>query len=1108
MEATTGTLRMAEVAGGITVLFTDVAGSTELLSDLGDEAMERCWREHFAVLRAEVATHRGREVKSMGDGLMVVFDSPADALACAIAMQTAVAGHARAGGPALRMRVGLHCGPTIEREGDHRGTTVVVAHRLCDVAQPGEILATAAVIARAAPPRGSSRDLGDLTLKGLSEHVPVHAVQWARAPGSRLAEREPLGIELAEDLRRAGGIVGRHREVERLSALWSAAAAGRRQLLIVAGEPGIGKTSLVAELARVVQASGAVVLYGRCDEGFATPLQPVAEALRQLVAALTPTRLRSQLGGRVADLARLLPELSRGPAGAAPRSSSDPQNDQRLMFEAVSQLLATTARGTAVLVVLEDLHWADAATVALLRHIVAAQAPAALAVVATVRDAELAADHPLRGGDDAHWLALGGLDAPELAALIEADGGRRASRDLAEAVGAATGGNPLHARELVRAWTDAGSILVRERALELADGEAGAERARRPDVGAVLERRVGALPAATRRVLTLGSVLGRGFSLGLLGQILVADEPADLADAVQVAVSERLLVGSDGGERYAFAHALIRQSLYVRIGATRRALLHRQVADAIEEAAGDAIDAHVDELAYHYARCAGEARATKAVDYALRAGWASLDRLVHERAAVHFATALELLGAERVPGADTRRCDATIGLGECQRRAGEPVHRATLLAGARMAEQLGDGERLARAALANGRGFFSAVGVVDHERVAVLRAALAACDDDGILRARLLAQLAMEVIYEGDWDARAALSDEAVALARRLGDAATFATVLYQRSVALWGVHGLEQRRSAVAEAERQLDWLADPLLAVHIAHQGVHAALASGDMALADRRMALLREHAANADLPTLAWYERVAASKRAVCAGRMREALALAFEARDIGTGAGQPDAVPWWGAQTFGVGLLQGRLQRAKYDAVLEARAQCPTVHRFIDGQLACLQIANGDRRDARDTLDRVMAGGLADVPADFAWIGTIALASYACWQLGATEHADELAATLAPWAGHFVEAGPTWLGSASFFLGLLATTRRRPEEARAYLERAQRMHERCHAPAHQAHTLLARAQLEHEHPGAARAAPVARELATRARTLARELDLPGVERGAERVLAVAG
>ena len=283
-----------------------------------------------------------------------------------------------------------------------------------------------------------------------------------------------------------------------------------------------------------------------------------------------------------------------------------------------------------------------------------------------------------------------------------------------------------------------------------------------------------------------------------------------------------------------------------------------------------------------------------------------------------------------------------------------------------MAEQLGDGERLARAALANGRGFFSAVGVVDHERVAVLRAALAACESEGVLRARLLAQLAMEVIYEGDWDARAALSDEAVALARRLGDAATFATVLYQRSVALWGVHGLKQRCSAVAEAERQLDWLADPVLAVHIAHQGVHAALASGDMALADRRLAVLREHAASAGLPTLAWYERVAASKRAFCAGRMREALALAFEAREIGTGAGQPDAVPWWGAQTFGAGLLQGRLQGARYDAVLEARAQCPTVHRFIDGQLACLQIANGDRRDARDTLDRVLAGGLADVP----------------------------------------------------------------------------------------------------------------------------------------------
>ena len=838
----------------------------------------------------------------------------------------------------------------------------------------------------------------------------------------------------------------------------------------------------------------------------------MAEALRQLVAALTPARLRSQLGARVADLARLIPEVSREPAGAATRASSDPQNDQRLMFEAVSQLLATTARGTGILMVLEDLHWADVATVALLRHIVAAPAPAALAVVATVRDTERAAVERLRSGDDgAHWLKLGGLDAPDVAALIEADGGRPAGAGVVEAVRTATDGNPLHARELVRAWSDAGSILVRDRELVLAggDGAAERERMRHLDVRAVLDRRVGGLPAAARRVLTLGSVLGRSFSLGLIGQILVADEPVELAQAVQLAVGERLLVSANGGERYAFAHALIRQSLYARIGATRRSLLHRQVAEAIEEAAGDAIDEHVAELAYHYARCAGDGRATKAVDYALRAGWASLDRLVHEQAAVHFTAALELLDAERVTGARTRRCDATIGLGECQRRAGEREHRETLLAGARMAEKLGDGDRLARAALANGRGFFSAVGVVDGERVAVLRAALAACDSgDGVLRARLLAQLAMEVIYEGDWDARAALSDEAVAMARRLGDTATSATVLYQRSVALWGVHGLEQRCSAVAEAERMLDWLADPVLSVHIAHQGVHAALAAGDMALADRRMTALRGYAESAGLPTLAWYERVAASKRALCAGRMREALGLAFEAREIGTGAGQPDAVPWWGAQTFGAGLLQGRLQGSKYDAVLAARAQCPTVHRFIDAQLACLQVANGDRRDAHDTLGRVMANGLGDVPADFAWIGTIALASYACWQLGADRHVDELAATLAPWAEHYVEAGPTWLGSASWFLGLLAATRRRPDEAHAHFERAHRMHERCGARAHQAHLWLAWSQVLHEHPDGARGGPDPRELAARSRTLAVELELTGVRRGAERLLARAG
>jgi class 3 adenylate cyclase len=1103
MDASGGLAVTARGDGVVTVLFTDIVASTQLLGLLGEEAMERCRREHFALLRQALAAHRGREIKNVGDGLMVAFARASDALACAIAMQVAVSGQQLPGEHAMLMRVGLHRGPTIEAEGDHWGTTVVVARRLCDLAQPREILTTPACAAAAKAEPALVRDLGLMSLRGLAEPARVCAMQWDGAPPARAVVAETVRVELPEALRRASGFVGRVAELDDLRACWEAAAAGERRLLLVAGEPGIGKSSLVAELGRRVHASGAIVLYGRCDEGIAVPFQPVAEALRQLVAALPTPILRMQLGGWAPDLARLLPEIAGRLGGGAPRSSSDPDADQHLMVQAVSQLLATTARGAPILLVAEDLHWADAMTVALLRSLAGAQPAAPLAIVATVRDEELAAGHPLHpaAAEPVPRLSLAGLGASEVAAMIEADGGRPPDSALAQTVHARTAGNPLHAAELARAWTQAGAIVVRDRALALAGGAApGREES---DIATVIGRRVSELPAEARRVLTLGSVFGRRFSGAVLERILAADEPGDLRSALGLAVDERVLVRADDDDAYAFAHALLRHALYARIGTVRRTRLHRQVGEVIEE---DGAGEHLPELAYHFARCAGDGRVEKAVEYALRAGDESLRMLAHDRAAVHFAAALELLATHDVPGAGALRCDATIGLGESQLRAGDVAHRETLLDAARQAERLGDGDRLARAALANSRGFFSVVGRTDEERVAMLRAALAAAGGgDRLPRARLLALLAMETVYDGDLRTRARLSDEAVAMARRLEDPATLVAVLYQRSVALWGVHGHERRCRAVAEAEPLLDGLADPSLAFHISHQGVHTALEAGDMALADRRLAAMHDHAVTCGQPTLAWYEGVARAKRAFIAGRVQESEQLACEAVQIGVASGQPDAELWYAGHVFAARLAEGRQDEDDYDDMPAIMAAFPTLRTLLEAQLACLQAAHGEREDARETLARLLANGLDDVPLDFGWLATVALAGYACWLCSDAEHAETVAAVLAPWAEHFVDLGPTWLGSASLYLALLAITRGRPREAHAHFARATAMHERCGARALQAHVCVAWAELLAGGDIDDDDAPAPAALAGEALAVAAELELPGVERDARRVLS---
>ena len=416
------------------MLFTDVAGSTELLSDLGDEAMERCWREHFAVLRAEVATHRGREVKSMGDGLMVVFDSPSDALACAIAMQAAVAGHARAGGPALRMRVGLHCGPTIEREGDHRGTTVVVAHRLCDVAQPGEILATAAVIARAAPPaRIVPRS------RGPHAQGPLRArARPRRAVGARARQPPRRARAAGHRARRRSAPRGRHRRASPRgrAAERAVARVGRRSPAAADRRGRAGDRQ--DQPRRRARPRGPSVRRGRA-------LRPLRRRLRDAASArgrgAAPARWRADAGAPALAARRPAGRPRPPAAGAVPRAggsgpSLELRSAQRPAPDVRGRLAAAGDDGS------RDGRPRGARGPALGRR----------------RDGRAAAPHRdradpgrARGRRDRArrrarsrppaatrrrraLAALGGLDAPELAALIEADGGRRASRDLAEAV--------------------------------------------------------------------------------------------------------------------------------------------------------------------------------------------------------------------------------------------------------------------------------------------------------------------------------------------------------------------------------------------------------------------------------------------------------------------------------------------------------------------------------------------------------------------------------------------------------------------------------------------------------------------------------------------------
>jgi DNA-binding SARP family transcriptional activator len=865
------------------------------------------------------------------------------------------------------------------------------------------------------------------------------AASGAQSPAPP-APRLPLPVALSP----VGGVrfVGREVELQAIVEAWRKARAGARRVTLIAGEPGIGKTSLVGELARRADVDGAIVLYGRCDEDVGFAFQPFVEALRAYVSVCPPALLREQAGRGAPELARLLPELTELIGDVSPPTRPDAALDQYLMFEAVVGFLAAIAARAPVLLVLDDLHWAARPTLHLLRHLVRSQPDMAVCVVGTFRDTELptaaltrGTPHPLtemladlrrEPGIERH--ALQGLSELDVEALLGADDGgaldaRRQS--LARAVHEETQGNPFFVGEIIRHVAEAGSGVG-----GMTSGDIDLAQLGIPDgVREVVSRRLMRLSEDATRVLTVAAVVGPTVTLPLLERIRDAGAtPEALLDALDEGVRARVLVESERLRgRYAFAHALVRQAVYSDLTAARRGRLHRQVGEALEDLYAGELEHHLHELAHHFAQAAG-GEENKAIGYLIRAGDQAQVKLAYEQALTHYRQALELLETFQ-DGAHARgRVEVTISLGEAQLRAGYRAFRGTLLDGARGALELGDPDLLARAALTNSRGFLSSIGEVDDERVHCLQEALEAYDPaPSTVRARLLGQLAVELTFSGDWELRCRHSDDAVSMARELGDPGTLAMVLCQRIAALAHASTAAVRISDADEATMIANELEDPLLVYHAETYRAFAALEVGDVVGAE--VHIERQHllAVRLRQPILSWYDLVIRAKRELVAGSPAEADKLALAGFEAGQEAGQPDAFRWFAAQLFVIRMHQGRM-----DELVEALAAAPprtgrsrTVPMLTQAILATIFTELGREDEARAVYERLMSSDLGDVPYDFAWLAVVALGAAAAASLGDRRRAESLVSMLAPYRDGYVDLGSSWLGSVAHYLGLLHT-----------------------------------------------------------------------------------
>lgn len=827
-----------------TVLFTDMEASTEFSLQHGDERSVALMHIHEETVRGPVAHHEGAVLKNTGDGFLAVFPTSTLGVRSALEIRSRIEAHNEAyRDTPLRVRLGLNTGPVIADGGDVFGLTVSAAARITSKASAGQVLVSERV--RSECEDGHEWrfvDRGSFWLKGLREQWRLHEVV---RPGEVTAP--PLGD--GDDL----PFVGRDAERAVLRRGADAANTGHGGIILVSGSAGSGKTRLVAEVGLEAEERGMQFLIGRCHDTTQTDaytaLVEVAESAERLMSA---SEFRQVLGPSAGEMARLLPHLRERYDDVERVAEPGGHEARRYFFSSVRDVLARMAARRPLVILLDDLQWADASTLQFLEHLAGDLSGLPMLVIGTYTQENVSASTPLHASlgrlhqrRAIEAVTIGALGRDDLEAMLRIRGKGEPPPALVEAVYSATEGNAFFTGEIVRR-------LVEQRGADdwqswMTEAELAAlevpEGAR-----LVIETRVGRLQPKTQNMLTTASLLGRDFGFDLLEELADLSED-ELLDTVDEAERVHLITSSvdKGSVQFTFRHQLIRQTLLDRLSPARRQRLHGRVADALEKVHNASLSAHAAAIAFHLQRAGRWVSPERTIHFLTLAGDRSLEAAAFEEAAQHIREALSLIPsqdlASRGPLLD-RRAIAERSLGHLE------VALALWDEAMDAFDHAGDPASVARVSLD------AALQVAWWRRGSditrlVERGLAALRDEPSTTRAGLLAVAGMLASQAGEYERGEGMLTEALELARQQGAedrvigltlyakaAHHFAYQQFPQAVEV-GVESIEHLRRAsdhwsvatmLGYVGASLGWLGRFAEAAEVGEEGEELALRSGN--------------------------------------------------------------------------------------------------------------------------------------------------------------------------------------------------------------------------------------------------------------------------------------